>query len=325
MGNENIEDSVKNRIIKELDTRLSNYETNYPQMESDLNAYKRLGTPEEISALVGRFTEMKDRLAQYEQLGSVDDVKDLMDAYESTNETLVDLKNRFEKEAPELDEADDLMVDTELLTQADNIEKSSKNSFESDCEETDDDIKDKKTREEGCMQNRRRYESEDLLAEYQELGTPEEIRELIRQFKETKNSEGELKEKQESYEALGTPEEIKNLIDEFQKSKDVQKEYEELGTPEEIKELAERFDDIQKAAAVNDISKDLGVDPEVVEDTLEKTESVADTKKLLRGVMESLNLKSFKTDRFESAQVVRSQRSADPRMDKLRKIINHNI
>ena len=128
------------------------------------------------------------------------------------------------------------------------------------------------------------YESVDLeslsddLTEYQELGSPEEIQDLIEKYREAKES-------LRIYENLGTPEEIHALVEAFN---DVQEQlegceqelsqYHELGTIDEVESLCESYRRLNRRldeseAEVEDLQDELDDAIQTANDDLDEAEA----------------------------------------------------
>lgn len=142
-------------------------------------------------------------------------------------------------------------------------------------------------------------ELEEQLAAYQELGTIEEVEELMDAYKNSKEDQADLEEKLESYQELGTVSEMNQLIT----------SYSEMKTKVESERIAE----------------ELNIDVSKVTTIIDKFESVAEAEATLRELFgdqtHRYNEKHESDKREEKVVRRRSKNESSNELTRLSKIL----
>lgn len=124
-----------------------------------------------------------------------------------------------------------------------------------------------------------------LLARYQELGTPEEIEELMEAV-----SDGE------DDSEMDVSERNKKLASKAESSLSELKSYREIGSKDEILEVVGKYAENQMKFESARIAKDLGIDEEKVRKTIDKMESVSEAEIHLKELFGDLTFSKKKDE-----------------------------
>lgn len=256
---------VAKNFLKDIDSRLARYES----MDIDsaielLEKYESIGTPEDIIASLKAKSESAEEAPEVTSEEVTTEVTETDATTEVVSEdpekSKLEGSEEVEVEAPTSDDVT-IEEDDPQNTEDENTEK-----FESE-ELATDNKGDEMSGQEQEVQIKHESEMTDdqkkLLARYQELGTPEEIEELVKRSEKMLEDNAELTDKSESLqEALH--------------------KYESIGTTEEILNVVEEFAGIKQKAESERISAELNIPVEKVTATIEKMESVSEAEALLK-------------------------------------------
>lgn len=262
---------VSKGFLREMDRRLSKYESlGIDELIDTLDGYQALGSIEDLTKLKTESGDMrkgnKPTLAG-KLLSKVEQdevaVKQLEDLVASEEE---ELKDQVDKDAPpdmnlaekEKNEADTEGEKEESDESCDDSNDKSEDDSEEEEEDEDEDEEDEddEVEEEEAPTEVKFEAAQKRLAVYKKLGSPSELRSLMRKMESLLSSHVVLNEKLESYLEIGTVPELIDVCTDYAKIK--------------TKEEAAR------------ISTALKIPVEDVVSTIEKTETVADAEKLLR-------------------------------------------
>lgn len=245
-------------------------EAKIKKLESDLaNANKKLNVAKSL------LRQLDTKVSKYEAL-NLDGMVDTLARYESMG-TPDELKSKLES-----------LSDKKLVT------KPKTEACSTDA--------DNKTSEEGNLEKSQM----DLLKQYQELGTIDEIKALMSKTEALLLDHAEAKDKLESA------------------TQDLSK-YESIGTPNEIITALSEYASIRTKTESERIATALGIDVNKVKRTIEKMESVADAEALLTDLLGKSESKEIESTTMtdETARVITTKpKTESDTLDNLREFCN---
>jgi plasmid stabilization system protein ParE len=222
-----------------------------------------------LSVLKDFLSNMDGRLAKYES-ADIDELTELLDKYQGIGdpEKLSSIIEKLKaiKEELNITDTDDFEDVLEYL--ADKLKSGT---------QTETNLNQKSEGNEMDQNKVDEYQSQidDLkakLARYEELGTPEELKEIMDRVDETVEDNASLADAN-----ADMAEKLESAHDELAK-------YREIGTPAEINGLVDTHIEMRTKAESARIAEDLGIDAETVARAIDKFESVSEAEEFVRGM-----------------------------------------
>lgn len=231
--------------------------------ESELEFEKKL------SVLKDFLSNMDGRLAKYES-ADIDELTELLDKYQGIGdpEKLSSIIEKLKaiKEELNITDTDDFEDVLEYL--ADKLKSGT---------QTETNLNQKSEGNEMDQNKVDEYQSQidDLkakLARYEELGTPEELKEIMDRVDETVEDNASLADANA------------DMAEKLESAEDELAKYREIGTPAEINGLVDTHIEMRTKAESARIAEDLGIDAETVARAIDKFESVSEAEEFVRGM-----------------------------------------
>lgn len=271
LANANKKLEVAKSFIRQLDSRVSKMESVAAEdLVTLLADYESIGTPEDIQAAIDQIPELKAKVE--ELLASADDTKEgPKEEVDPNNST--ETSPKVESPESSTTEEDGSTTSSEESSECSG-DKSDTNSGESGAPNDPDKSVLSQQKDEGENMNDNENNTEadkvaaaaadqaELLKRYQELGTPEELAELVEKASKVVDNNSELTEKVESMTSRLA-------------------KYESIGEPEEVAEVVEQYGQLKIDQEADRIAADLGIPKERVLSTIDRMGSVAAAEEML--------------------------------------------
>lgn len=274
---------VAKDFIKQMDAKLGKFESiGADDLVALLADYESIGTPEDIQKAIDQIPELK---AKVEELIAEKEAKET--PKEGTD-------NPDETTKPENSSGENSDNSEEVKPIPESSECSGENNSTSDgsgtpSEDPDDSANNGNLKGENMdnTENKANDDQLELLKRYQELGTPEELAELIDKASKTVDVNSELTEKVESMSSRLS-------------------KYESIGEVDEVAQVVEEYGQMKINADADRIAAELSIPKEKVLATIERVGSVAAAEELLTDLFPKADPAETKTEN-DSEQVAEVQ------------------
>lgn len=238
---------VAKDFIKQMDAKLGKFESiGADDLVALLADYESIGTPEDIQKAIEQIPELK---AKVEELIAEKEAKETP---KEGADQLPESKDDGCEAAPESSEG------------SDENENSTSDESGTTSEDPDNSAKDGNLKGENMdnTENKATDDQLELLKRYQELGTPEELAELMDKASKVVDVNSELTEKVESMGSRLT-------------------KYESIGEVDEVAQVVEEYGQMKINADADRIAAELSIPKEKVLATIERVGSIAAAEELL--------------------------------------------
>lgn len=270
---------VAKQFMKEMDTKLSKLESvNADDLVLLLAEYESIGSPEDLMKMISDNSSLQEKLdslmTQIENPQGTEAQPGTEGTQEAGQETTENAATAAETSTTETAAGTEPGSEGEATTAVENTsteEKSTTDAADPKNSDTDKSVVSEKSEGEQMQTQETEVDKvaeaaadqAELLKRYQELGTPEELAELVEKTSKVVDANAELTEKVESASELLA-------------------RYESIGEPEELEKLVEDFGQIKVEAEADRICGELGIPKEKVVAAIDKLGTIEAAESLLR-------------------------------------------
>lgn len=270
---------VAKQFMKEMDTKLSKLESvNADDLVLLLAEYESIGSPEDLMKMISDNSSLQEKLdslmTQIENPQGTEAQPGTEGTQEAGQETTENAAPAAETSITETATGTEPGSEGEATTAVENTsteEKSTTDAADPKNSDTDKSVVSEKSEGEQMQTQETEVDKvaeaaadqAELLKRYQELGTPEELAELVEKTSKVVDANAELTEKVESASELLA-------------------RYESIGEPEELEKLVEDFGQIKVEAEADRICGELGIPKEKVVAAIDKLGTIEAAESLLR-------------------------------------------